>query len=350
MKYLIKIYHIVDFKICKLTTKLFLLLLRMLGGKARVFMMNIPEHANMGDQAIVLAEKEFFKHYFGAHYYEVTDKQWAGSATYYKKTIRPNDLICIHGGGYIGDLWPGSERMAKEVIDSFPNVKKIMMPNTIHYHGENINRIKQALSYYNQVNLFMFLRDSSSYDKAKEAGLEKIALVPDTVSFMEKNKSKKDDCQEALFCLRNDIEKSVEKRDIQELVKIVSDNGASIRYTDTVNKHGVRSRSRSFFVNKKIAEFQRARLVITDRLHGMYFAAITGTPCIAIDNISKKVSGGAYWLKDLPYIMVYDNVREKAKQFAKKALEGSDWYYSRDNRMKMFDEEARIIKSFGKVE
>ncbi len=39
-------------------------------------------------------------------------------------------------------------------------------------------------------------------------------------------------------------------------------------------------------LNSKFAEFLSSGLVITDRLHGMIFAAITGTPCIALDNKS----------------------------------------------------------------
>ena len=45
-----------------------------------------------------------------------------------------------------------------------------------------------------------------------------------------------------------------------------------------------------------------ARFVVTDRLHGMLFCAVTGPPCIALDNVSRKVSGGYAWLSHLPYI------------------------------------------------
>lgn len=51
-------------------------------------------------------------------------------------------------------------------------------------------------------------------------------------------------------------------------------------------------------------------MVITDRLHGMIFAAITGTPCIAFDNISKKVSGVYKWIESLEYIKVVNSFEE----------------------------------------
>ena len=40
----------------------------------------------------------------------------------------------------------------------------------------------------------------------------------------------------------------------------------------------------------------------------MIFSAVTGTPCLAMDNINKKVSGVYEWIKTLDYIQcVTDN-------------------------------------------
>ena len=52
-------------------------------------------------------------------------------------------------------------------------------------------------------------------------------------------------------------------------------------------------RSIRTYINKKVEEekieemlkkYRKCQLVITDRLHGMIFAAITSTPCIALGN------------------------------------------------------------------
>jgi pyruvyl transferase EpsI len=61
-------------------------------------------------------------------------------------------------------------------------------------------------------------------------------------------------------------------------------------------------------LEKKFEEFRHAELIITDRLHGMIFAAITGTPCIVINSKSPKVKGCYEWIKDLDYIRFADNV------------------------------------------
>ena len=41
---------------------------------------------------------------------------------------------------------------------------------------------------------------------------------------------------------------------------------------------------------KLLNEISQLDIVITDRLHGMIFCYITGTPCIAFDNDNHKIS------------------------------------------------------------
>lgn len=77
--------------------------------------------------------------------------------------------------------------------------------------------------------------------------------------------------------------------------------------TDTVIQQIVSAKERDMVLQDKWTEFGSVGLVITDQLQSMIFAAITGTPCIAVDNVSKKVSGVYAWIKDLPYIRVLEN-------------------------------------------
>lgn len=48
--------------------------------------------------------------------------------------------------------------------------------------------------------------------------------------------------------------------------------------------------------------------MITDRLHGMIFCAITGTPCVVINSKSPKVRDCYEWIKDLDYIQFCDDI------------------------------------------
>ena len=61
-------------------------------------------------------------------------------------------------------------------------------------------------------------------------------------------------------------------------------------------------------LKRKFNEFKSAKLIVTDRLHGMVFAAITGTNCIVINSKSPKMKGCYDWIKDLDYIAFIDDV------------------------------------------
>ena len=66
-------------------------------------------------------------------------------------------------------------------------------------------------------------------------------------------------------------------------------------------------------IRRKMQEFCRSELVITDRLHGMVFAAITDTPCIVFSNYNHKVEGVYQWIKHLPYIKYVNSIEEAEK-------------------------------------
>jgi len=67
---------------------------------------------------------------------------------------------------------------------------------------------------------------------------------------------------------------------------------------------------REEIIKTKINELKKYKLVITDALHCMISCAISGTPCIALNNVNGKLEG-IYnsWLKDLNYLKYVDSVK-----------------------------------------
>ena len=52
--------------------------------------------------------------------------------------------------------------------------------------------------------------------------------------------------------------------------------------------------------------FALSKLVVTDRLHGMIFCVITGTPCLAIDSSNARVSRFyTAWLQDIGHVRLF---------------------------------------------
>ena len=75
-----------------------------------------------------------------------------------------------------------------------------------------------------------------------------------------------------------------------------------------VSNEAVLLKDRDSALEKQFDAFRHAELVVTDRLHGMIFSAITGTPCIVINSRSPKVKGCYEWIKQLDYIKFCDDV------------------------------------------
>ena len=63
-----------------------------------------------------------------------------------------------------------------------------------------------------------------------------------------------------------------------------------------------------FYLNRIFSTFSRSKVIITDRLHGMIFAAITGTPAIILTNSNHKVKGVYEWIKHCDYIKYISNI------------------------------------------
>ncbi|MGN0976193.1 MAG: polysaccharide pyruvyl transferase family protein, partial [Gemmiger sp.] len=105
-----------------------------------------------------------------------------------------------------------------------------------------------------------------------------------------------------LLCMRGDAERSMTDRNRNAVESLLHSHGLRWRITDMYCEAEVTKEARSDRVREKMEEFTRAALVITDRLHGMVFAAITGTPCIVFSNYNHKVRGTYAWIKYLPYI------------------------------------------------
>ena len=135
-----------------------------------------------------------------------------------------------------------------------------------------------------------------------------VELVPDMVFTLNESHDtlERDGC---LWCMRNDVERTLtdeqEGKLKQQLVDIYGDN---IKESNTVLSYDVSVEKREEELKRKFNEFKSAKLVVTDRLHGMVFAAITGTNCIVINSKSPKMKGCYDWIKDLDYISFIDDV------------------------------------------
>lgn len=275
-----------------------------------IYLIGTPLHSNLGDQAIAHAEIAFFKKYFPKHTivevpYFIRDyfDHWLHIV---RKYIQPQDLICLHGGGNMGVEYFAEEEARRKTIQFFPDYRITMFPQTMDFGlsemGERELKKTQEI-YSNHSSLILFAREERSYQLMKAAFPDnRIYLSPDIVLFLDESK-KALERQGVMLVLRNDAEGVLEESSKDKLQEMSQRYYSAVRFSDTVvAQKYIFPNQRSTLLQQKLDEFRSAELVVTDRLHGMVFSAITGTPCIVFSNYNHKIQGTYKWISYLPFI------------------------------------------------
>ena len=104
--------------------------------------------------------------------------------------------------------------------------------------------------------------------------------------------------------LRNDLERVISEEDKQFIEKVAQQYTSQLRINDTQLIMDVKATDRIAVMEDFIQKIARSEFVITDRLHGMVFCAITNTPCIVLPNYNHKVEGVYEWISKLGYIIM----------------------------------------------
>lgn len=281
----------------------------------RVILTATPEHGNTGDHAIVYAERQLFDRCgLAGNIVEIPDSVYRKYWERIRRLVRPQDLIVIDGGGNMGTLWTNEDDKIADIIFRFRENKILVFPQTCYYGEIQEPRLKRNREVYAAApGLVLSFRDKESYDFAKNHFPDsRCAYQPDIVLAVRGAEGKKER-DGVLLCFRKDREKVIDGKIIDGIKCFLENKKIPYAETDTVVDQKVSAKNRNVVLHSKWAEWGRAGLVVTDRLHGMVFAAITGTPCIAVDNVSRKVSGVSAWVKDLPYIRVLDSPADITK-------------------------------------
>ena len=186
-----------------------------------------------------------------------------------------------------------------------------MFPQTVFFSRdkEGEEELKRSVSIYNKnKNLILIARDAESFECLKANFTNDVYMLPDVVlslNAVDLEKERKG----VLICLRRDKESIMNHQDVDEMENFLKGRVLEIRYTDTQIDNYCKE-NRELLLKQKIEEFQSAELVITDRLHGMIFATITGTPCIAFDNFNAKVKNVYAYLKDACSVKLVHDFKE----------------------------------------
>jgi pyruvyl transferase EpsI len=283
----------------------------------RVLLVGTPEHGNVGDHAIAEAERLFFRERLaGVRVVEITGEDYRRHPKFIAGSITGRDKIVITGGGFLGDLWLREEFLVRDLLARFPVNPVVIFPQTIFFTNTAQGRSEMELSkriFQHHENLVICLRDQASFDFAEQnltsGNRSRCLLIPDMVTYLQK--SRPEGIRKGiLLCFREDREQLLTDGEKRQIGDALSQTGETVNEVSTVVPHRINRRERSRELEAILGQFRKARLVITDRLHGMLFAAITGTPCIALNNSSGKLAGVYPWIRHLDYVVFVETIEE----------------------------------------
>lgn len=277
-----------------------------------VVIFGTPNHGNLGDYAIYVAERMLFqrrlpeRNVFGVN---MTDFQHEISAL--KKLLKREDLLVLTGGGNLGNQYMDDEKIRRVVIEQFPNNRIVVFPQTMYFtkDTEGATELQKSAAIYNaHKDLWLVARDELSYRTMREEFTCKVRLLPDVVlTWGSLTPTEK---KGALLVLRNDVEGVLDKEARTEITEMLVAEYEEVEETDTEIAIGNRTDELEEKLIQKLEQINRAELVVTDRLHGMIMAAIAQTPCIVLSNYNHKVRETYKWIESLDYVIYISELGE----------------------------------------
>lgn len=282
----------------------------------KLIIVGIPHHGNLGDNAIALAEEMILEQNFSQYpIYQIPEKFLYKCIDKVKQFINKEDILLLHGGGNIGDTYLVPEKGRRKVIELFPDNKIIIFPQTAFFENNESGNIELEISkqiYNKHNNLIIMAREEKSYNFMKEHFYNaQVYLTPDIV--MSMNKSGNLNRENITFLFRMDKEKTLTDNEITKIKEVILKKYDKYILSDMhlgEDVINIAGDIRKTALDNKFNEFKSSKLVITDRLHGMIFAAITETPCIALGSFTHKIFESYKWLENLGYIKICDDIND----------------------------------------
>lgn len=308
---------------------------------AEAVLLCTPLHGNVGDQALAIADFQFLET-CGINSNKVLEIPTAileGLSNKQIKKIVKGRIIFLQAGGFIGNTWQQEERQIHRCIKLCSENNIIILPQTITFTNDkkgesDKKKTKKIFSACKDITICV--REKQSIGIACElVGKENVLCVPDMViGYISNSEEVINRQNECLLCMRQDIEKIISDDVVKKIKEEVSSLGFRIKYTDTVVKGYVYPEEREQVIKQKMEEFSSVKLVITDRLHGMLFATVTGTPCLFFNNSNGKVKNVYEWIKDLGYIKPIENLDNVKKNIEIVLSNRNNVFHNEDYRTK----------------
>lgn len=274
-------------------------------GERKIIIFDEANNGNMGDQAIVYAQTEFIKKNFPTDrilHFSIAES--IGILKHLKSLLNHHDVVMIQGGGNIGTLYIAAEYSRRLIIKklSKQDISVISFPQSVHFSSDWFGKFERRMTskvYQNNSHLSVTLREEKSKQAMQDLiSEEQILFTPDIVlSLPVKDYGFSRD--KILLLLRNDKEKVLQNSMKEDLLKsFEGEVELSDTFDTTVNIGAISEGNRHIAIDQLLSNVAKHEVVVTDRLHGMIFAYLTGTPAVVLANANLKIqSTFESWLK-----------------------------------------------------
>lgn len=266
--------------------------INLLRQQKKILLIGTAEHSNIGDLAISKAAQELLLAQF-PEYMQVEFSTFELDAQYdfLQAIVHRDDLFFFNGGGNLGNRYMEEEALRRRVLSDYPNHKAVIMPQTISFTDDEEGRRQAALSadvYTRHSDLTLLVRGRTSlqFAQAHFPGV-RCALMPDTVFSLRTGYHLAR--RGILLCIRDDAESRLSPEERDRIVAAAQAYTGELSRTTNMAEREIGREARAARVNEELKRFAGHRAVITDRLHGMIFAAVTGTPAVVLRSADRKI-------------------------------------------------------------
>ena len=310
-----------------------------------VYLIGTPEHDNIGDHAIALAEIQFIKKYFPNYeIVEIAVEQWRKYKINLLLKCKKSDMFFVTGGGNMGNIYRADEVLKRFVIKNFPNNLVVIFPQTIYYTKDKkgTRDLIRAKKIYNKHNhLIICAREKVSYEFLEKNFCANVYLCPDIVFSMLNIPENTQKDSVVGVCLRKDFESLLSNNQREDLKSII-EKEFSIEEFNTCHHSSILQPNREKEFYKLLDKISRYELVVTDRLHAVIFSVISNTPCIAISPKSAKISSTFDWVQNNRVVLL-KNI-ENIEETINKDVFSSKEPFTTQQFMTYYENLAELIK------
>ncbi len=269
-------------------------------GTGPIALLDFPAHPNVGDAAIWVGEMRYLARIGREPAYVST---LANLDLGRLRAALPGGTILLHGGGNFGDIWPHHQHFRERVLETFPELPIVQLPQSIHFRDiASADRMARLIEQHRAFTLLV--RDEASLEFARQRFSCPCHLVPDAafqIGTVEPNTAETD----VLALLRTDDERSSQTAEIPDGLRVedwLEENRwanrsvalAALALGRLRGGHGAARKVRynavaEARIRRGFRQLAAGKAIITDRLHGHILSTLLGRPQALLDNSYGKL-------------------------------------------------------------